>query len=172
MDKINLDLRENVNNRQNHLMNNLYCDFTHLRYGGVKHILQDFLKDCYLQNRNVEQDFKALHNLDPALGKVLQPLLEQALEKKNFLEAVFKLHEPYPEGKTHHQRWRGRTPHRLPCFNKNQIPSSVSRRKRKKSRIGETSIKIRRTSFFLNSILQFFFSKNKQRQRHIKYLPG
>jgi len=26
--------------------------------------------------------------------------------------------------------------------------------------------------FFLNSILQFFFSKNKQRQRHIKYLPG
>ena len=85
-------------------MDNLYCDFTHLHYGGVKHILQDFLKDCYLRNRNVEQDFKALHNLDPALGKVLQPLLEQALEKKNFLEAVFKLHEPYPEGKTHQQR--------------------------------------------------------------------
>jgi hypothetical protein len=86
-------------------MNNLYCDFTHLRYGGVKHILQDFLKDCYLQNRNVGQDFKALHNLDPALGKVLQPLLKQALKKKKtFFEAVFKLHEPYPEGKTHHQR--------------------------------------------------------------------
>ena len=40
-----------------------YCDFTHLRYGGVKYILQDFLKDCYLQNRNEEQDFEALHNL-------------------------------------------------------------------------------------------------------------
>jgi hypothetical protein len=71
-------------------MNNLYCDFTHLRYGGVKHILQDFLKDCYLQNRNVEQDFKALHNLDPALGKVLQPLLKQALKKKNFFRSSFQ----------------------------------------------------------------------------------
>ena len=71
-------------------MDNLYCDFTHLHYGGVKHILQDFLKDCYLRNRNVEQDFKTLHNLDPALGKVLQPLLEQALKRKNFLRSSFQ----------------------------------------------------------------------------------